>query len=136
MPGQNTIPSVCGPLATTPGSLKLMIKSILTQKPWLQDPAVVDLPWREELSELSIANGDSLTFGFYSSDGVINPQPPVQRALEMVKTAIRHMGHHIVEWKPPSHAQATQFAVSDTFRVFYETFTEFERSKHLLKMVE
>src|ERR1700761_7060454 len=69
MPGQNTIPSVCGPLATTSGALKLMLKSTLSQKPWLHDPAVVDMPWREELASLSSTDGAKLAFGFYPSDG-------------------------------------------------------------------
>lgn len=114
MPGQNTIPSVCGPLATTARSLRLMIESTLRQEPWLYDPAVVDMPWREP--QALPKDGSKLTFGLYFTDGSVNPQPPVQRALETMKTLIQSMGHDVVEWNPPSHARALQLAVCERLR--------------------
>ncbi|KIW12666.1 hypothetical protein PV08_09944 [Exophiala spinifera] len=111
MPGQNTIPSVCGPLATSLGSLKLMVQAVLSQKPWLHDPAVVELPWRDELYMPQPADGSKLTFGIFPTDGFTNPQPPIRRALEMVQEVIIAMGHEVVEWQPPSHQEATQLAL-------------------------
>ena len=112
MPGQNTIPSVCGPLATSPGALRLMLRSILSQKPWLHDPAVVHLQWRDELCTPLPTDGSKLTFGLLPSDGIVNPQPAVQRAFEKVKNLILEMGHDVVDWKPPSHEKAIALAVS------------------------
>jgi amidase len=112
MPGQNTIPSVCGPLAPTAGALKLMLKSILSQKSWLHDPAVAELPWREELTLVRPPDEDRLTFGFLMTDGLVYPQPPVQRALETIKNLIREMGHDVIDWHPPSHIKAHEIAVS------------------------
>jgi amidase len=37
--GQNSILSVVGPLGTSVGGVKLIVESILSTKPWLQDPA-------------------------------------------------------------------------------------------------
>ncbi|KAF2667159.1 acetamidase [Microthyrium microscopicum] len=113
MPGQNTIPSVCGPLAPTARSIKLMMQAALTQEPWLHDPAVVEMPWREELAKLS--TDQKLTFGLYSSDGDVNPLPPVKRAMEKMKALILEMGHEIIEWNPPSHARA--------YKLAFEAFT-------------
>ncbi|OAP56028.1 amidase [Fonsecaea erecta] len=110
MPGQNTIPSVCGPLAPTSGALKLMLRSILSQQPWLHDPAVVEMPWRDELCSPLPADGSKLTFGLLPTDGIVNPQPAVRRAFETVKELILEMGHHVVEWKPPSHTRAIELA--------------------------
>jgi amidase len=38
--GQNSILSVVGPLGTSVGGVKLIIESLLSTKPWLQDPMV------------------------------------------------------------------------------------------------
>lgn len=112
MAGQNTIPSVCGPLATSLGALKLMFRSVLSQQPWLHDPAVVDLPWREELCTPLPADGSKLTFGLMPNDKLVNPQPAVRRAFETVKKLIIDMGHDVVDWDPPSHEKAIALAVS------------------------
>ena len=41
MDGQNSVLSVVGPLGTSAGAVKLVTKSLLSQKPWLYDPGVV-----------------------------------------------------------------------------------------------
>lgn len=109
--GQNSVLSVVGPLATTPGALKLLVKSILSQNPWYHDPMVVDMPWRdaEEQAVLDLVGAagakatGQLAFGIMRGDEVVNPNPPVQRALNMLVAAVERAGHKVVEWKPPSH---------------------------------
>lgn len=87
------------------------MQSILSQQPWLHDPAVVNLPWRE--AEFTPLPSDGkLTFGLFLSDGNINPQPAVKRAFEKVVQVITSMGHEVIEWNPPSHKIALAFAVS------------------------
>lgn len=109
MDGQNTVLSVVGPLATTAGGIKLMVRAILSTNPWLHDPLVVDMPWRsaeeQAIRQIIQSNsGEKLAFGLYANDGVVNPMPPVARAVKMVAEALRNAGHDIIEWKPPSHA--------------------------------
>ncbi|OAA65242.1 Amidase [Niveomyces insectorum RCEF 264] len=111
MPGQNSIPSVCGPLAASPGALKLMLQAVLQQEPWLHDPAVVELPWRALLATLPATAGTPLTFGLWAGDGLVSPLPPVQRAFDTVKDRIHALGHHTIVWTPPSHDEATELAV-------------------------
>lgn len=107
MPGQNTIKSVCGSLASSARALKLLFRSTLSQQPWLQDPAIVEMPWREELSVLPL----KMSFGIYAANGDVGPLPPVKRALEEVKALILKLGHEIIEWKPPAHSKAMALAV-------------------------
>lgn len=115
MDGQNSILSVVGPLGTSAGALKLMVKSLLSQKPWLYDPMVVDMPWRdaEEQEVLSVLKSTSgkgqLAFGLMKSDGIVNPDPPVQRAVQMTADALEKAGHKIMEWAPPSHQRLLDF---------------------------
>ncbi|KAF2194009.1 amidase [Zopfia rhizophila CBS 207.26] len=112
MDGQNSILSVVGPLATSVPSLRLVMKALLAQKPWLHDPLVHELPWRyeqeKEILELTGTIGDAskagkLSFGVIRSDGLVNPTPPVRRAVEIVVKALENLGHEVIDWKPPSH---------------------------------
>lgn len=117
MQGQNSILSVVGPIATSVGSLRLLIKSLLTQEPWLYDPLVNELPWRSEQEQtiLDIASkngGSQLCFGIMRGDGIVKPQPPVLRAIDIVVKTIEKLGHKVIEWKPPSHERCLEITVS------------------------
>jgi amidase len=110
MDGQNSVLSVVGPLATTVGAVKLLVKAILSQSPWLYDPLVVDMPWRDSIEQETLdlikvaASGKSqLSFGILRSDGVVGLHPPVARAIQICADALAKAGHKVIEWKPPSH---------------------------------
>ncbi|KIW75355.1 hypothetical protein Z517_10096 [Fonsecaea pedrosoi CBS 271.37] len=109
MDGQNTVLSVVGPLATTARSARLLTKAILSEKPWLYDPLTIDMPWRDAQEQAihdivkSTSQGNRLSFGVLKTDGIVNPQPPVTRAVSMIADALSKAGHQIIEWKPPSH---------------------------------
>jgi amidase len=71
MEGQETIHSVCGPLAHSVGDLRLFTKAVLEQRPWEFDSKVVPMPWRaseEDAIRGKITSG-GLTLGFYTCDG-------------------------------------------------------------------
>ncbi|KAF2713965.1 amidase [Pleomassaria siparia CBS 279.74] len=106
MDGQNSILSVVGPLATSVASLRLVIKALLSQQPWLYDPLVHEIPWRtsqeDEISGL-ISKGGRLCFGVLGSDGQVNPLPPVRRAVDEVVQALEAQGHEVIPWDPPPH---------------------------------
>jgi amidase len=122
--GQNSILSVVGPLATSVPALRLVIKSLLSKSPWLHDPLVAEIPWRDEqeqfVFDLVKSGGDGkLSFGIMYSDGVVNVQPPVRRALDIVVKTAEKLGHTIVEWKPPSHERGLEIAVCPLLSLFY-----------------
>ncbi|MCJ1281824.1 Acetamidase [Xylographa opegraphella] len=119
MDGQNTVLSVVGPLSSTVGGLRLAMKSLLSQQPWLHDPLVHEIPWREEQEQQIfdlISPGTSgkggLTFGIIESDGVVTPHPPVRRAMKMVVEALERLGHKVVKWNPPSHKRGNQILLT------------------------
>lgn len=107
MDGQNSILSVVGPLAHSARSLRLVIKGLLSQQPWLHDPLVHEIPWREDQEKqmLDLLNTSKLAFGIYKNDGIVTPHPPVQRALGIAVKTLEKMGHKVIEWKPPSHGR-------------------------------
>ncbi|KAI0856473.1 amidase signature domain-containing protein [Xylaria cubensis] len=113
-PGQNTYRSAVGIMGTSLDGLELMLRADLSTKPWLRDPEVVPIPFREEvLSEYaSRANPDGtandaglpLKLGVLWTDGV-QPHPPITRGLHIVVNAMRSAGHKIVEWNPPNQRE-------------------------------
>jgi amidase len=111
MDGQSTVLSVLGPMAHSVDSVKLFTEAVLSKQPWLHDPLVVDLPWREEIFHNTLNSPKPLVFGLLASDGNVSVQPPVERALHKVADALRALGHSIIEWKPPSHKRAVDIAV-------------------------
>jgi amidase len=116
MDGQNSILSVVGPIATSVGALKLVIKGILSQQPWLHDPLVAEIPWRDEqeqavLDIVKASDGGQLAFGIMRSDGMVGLQPPVARAIDIVEKTIEKLGHKLIKWEPPSHARCLDIAV-------------------------
>ncbi|KAL9604624.1 MAG: hypothetical protein Q9219_000344 [cf. Caloplaca sp. 3 TL-2023] len=101
MDGQNSVLSVVGPLADSVATLRLLMKSLLSREPWLHDPLVHEIPWREEQAQLS--PDSRLSFAVLRDDGAVSPHPPVRRAIDTVVGALRKQGHKVIDWKPPSH---------------------------------
>ncbi|KAL8752657.1 MAG: hypothetical protein Q9199_005597 [Rusavskia elegans] len=101
MDGQNSVLSVVGPLAPSVSTLQLLVKSLLSREPWLHDPLVHDMPWRDEKAVIS--KDQKLSFAVLRHDGVVSLHPPVKRALDTVTERLEKQGHRIIEWKPPAH---------------------------------
>ncbi|KAF8495226.1 general amidase [Russula emetica] len=104
--GQDSLPSVLGPLSTDLCGIKLFMQVVIGQKPWLKDPLSPRKHWNEdEYRLIEHGDGKKLTFGILWNDGLVVPQPPVIRALEMTKEAVIAAGHDVVDWKPYKHAE-------------------------------
>ena len=101
MDGQNSVLSVVGPLATSIGGLRLATKALLSQQPWLHDPLVNELPWRDEQEKeildlvSSTGQGHKLAFGVLKHDGAVTLQPPVRRAMDIAVKAMERLGHEV-----------------------------------------
>jgi amidase len=76
------------------GDIKLFVKSVLSQKPWLHDPKVIELDWRENAVE-EVRSFKKLCFGIMKWDGTYMPHPPIQRGIEIVADALRKAGHEV-----------------------------------------
>ncbi|KAL1858743.1 hypothetical protein Daus18300_009877 [Diaporthe australafricana] len=78
-----TILATCGPMASSLRDLDMFMSLILSERPYLREPSLVPIPWTG-LSK-SLPSSPILKVGFLMQDGVIQPQPPVIRALEWAK---------------------------------------------------
>nr|BAV32171.1 hypothetical protein [Sordaria araneosa] len=109
-PGQQIMPAVAGIMGVSIATIRLVLKSLLSTEPWLSDPYLVPIPWREteEHHAESGKPGEPYrpAFGIMENDGVVTPHPPVQRALKAVKDALSKRGHKMVPWEPPSNLES------------------------------
>ncbi|KAJ6036184.1 general amidase [Penicillium herquei] len=115
IPGETTYPSSVGVMGTSIDALRLVLSSILSTEPWLRDPVVVPIPWRENIAEETLARSDGgtpLKLGIFWTDDWVTPHPPVQRALRQIVDAVKGAGHKVVEWTPPSQRTAKRVHVS------------------------
>ncbi|KAL1849577.1 hypothetical protein Plec18167_003179 [Paecilomyces lecythidis] len=98
--GMENIVGVCGPMAACVDDLKLFCQVVLDSEPWHYEPSLVEIPWRTHLEAPK-----KLVIGVMWNDGIVQPHPPVTRALEEAVIMLRHAGHTIIEWKPSYHKE-------------------------------
>ncbi|KAF2152646.1 acetamidase [Myriangium duriaei CBS 260.36] len=100
--GQEAVNSVNGPMARTLADIELFSKLVVGAEPWKVDPKCLPIPWRE----VGVAN--KLKIGVLWHDGLVEPTPPVQRALKHTADRLRQAGHEVVDWSPELHGEILQ----------------------------
>ncbi|KAJ3998567.1 amidase signature domain-containing protein [Lentinula boryana] len=104
--GQDSAPSVLGPLSNSIAGIKTFMKTVIDARPWLKDPLAVRKRWSDDEYNLADhGNGQNLCFAIMWDDGMIVPHPPIIRGLEIVKKALLDAGHKVIDWKPSKHAE-------------------------------
>ncbi|PVH73421.1 amidase [Cadophora sp. DSE1049] len=96
--GQMIMPTVAGIMGHSVSTLRLVFKALLSTEPWLYDPYVLQVPFRDYLVEET----SNLSFGFLKDDAIVTPHPPISRALDIVEKAMLAAGHETIPWEPPS----------------------------------
>jgi amidase len=99
IPGETTYSSSVGVLGTTIEALHLVLSSIISTEPWLRDPNVAPIPWRQNIADETLLRAKSksgqLKLGIFWTDGVVNVHPPVSRGLHLVVDAVQRAGHKV-----------------------------------------
>ncbi|KAH8985891.1 general amidase [Lactarius akahatsu] len=104
--GQDSLPSVLGPISIDLGGIKLFMQAVIGQMPWLKDPLSMRKHWDGDGYRLvEHGGGQKLTFGILWNDGLVVPHPPIIRALEITRDVLIAAGHDVVDWKPYKHAE-------------------------------
>lgn len=107
MAGEEQVVPVLGPLSTSLEGIKLFMKTVIAAKPWLNEPSVVPIPWRDHESHLAAQNEKKLKVGVLWHDGIVMPHPPILRALQDVVEKLKKVdGVEIVDWEPYNHEEA------------------------------
>ncbi|KXT11739.1 hypothetical protein AC579_5039 [Pseudocercospora musae] len=106
MAGNEGIHATYGPLSTDRESIELFMNVVLDAQLWKQDPALDSKLWQsvEVIKPLKVA--------VMWSDGVVQPQPAITRALTGVVERCRQHGMHMIDWDPVDHDQAWDLYVS------------------------
>lgn len=121
MGGQEQVVPVIGPLSTSLDGVKLFMKTIIDAKPWLTEPSLVPIPWRDQDKYFATPSGKRIKIGVIWQDGVVKPHPPVTRALHEVVDKLRTKdGVEIVDWTPYNHQKACK-----CLALLPEKFSEF-----------
>ncbi|KAK8038244.1 amidase [Apiospora phragmitis] len=124
--GKPVVPSVAGPMSTTLENLIHLTQAVIDAEGWRRDPALVPLRWRTEVLDqvraAATAPRGGLCFaGFaHGDDSITRLHPPVARGVEMAVRAARQAGHRVIEWQPPSHAEATLLYAGLVFATSYD----------------
>lgn len=108
MAGAEHIIGTLGPFSTSLEGIKLFMRTVIAGKPWLLEPSLVPLEWRE------LSRPKKLKVAVLWDDGVVKPHPPVTRALQEVVSKLKAKGNvDIVQWTPYKHDEAWEIIVSN-----------------------
>jgi amidase len=95
-----------GPFSRSLRDIDLFMTTVLGQKPYLQDPKVVPLPWTGLKTEMT----KPLRIGIIENDGFIDPQPPVKRAITWARERLSDPKYSDIlefkDFKPYNAAEA------------------------------
>ena len=89
-PGNLSIKVSCGPNCHSMNDLKMMAKIILNHETIPFEPTAVFAPWR---GDVKFETGKKFAIGMLLTDGVVDPHPPIKRALLETAEKLRNAGH-------------------------------------------
>ncbi|KAI1172675.1 amidase signature domain-containing protein [Nemania sp. FL0916] len=99
MAGSDHIIGTIGPLSTSLEGVRLFCRTVLAGRPWLREPSLIPIPWRENERYDRSAKGRKLRVGVIWDDGVVRPHPPVVAALARVVDELKKSNEvEIVDW--------------------------------------
>jgi fatty acid amide hydrolase len=106
--GELNIRATIGPLARCTDDLVLVMRSLLQENMWYNDPELARQPWRDELFK----NKKRLTIGFYTNDNWFPPAPACIRAVNEAAEVLRKLGHTVIPYTPIDVAEAVRIFVA------------------------
>ncbi|OQV06648.1 hypothetical protein CLAIMM_11190 [Cladophialophora immunda] len=104
--GQEHVPSAIGPMCRSLSSLLSVMQNVIEAQPWLLDPKVIPMPWKEV--EYRQIQERPLTIGVLVDDGVIKVHPPIERVLKSLVSKLESAGHEIVPWNSSGHKECIE----------------------------
>ncbi|KAK9468048.1 amidase signature domain-containing protein [Lipomyces arxii] len=112
--GAESISGAIGPLAQSRRTMEHFMKHVIGTKPWITEPGLLAVPWRE-----APLTPGKLKIGVLMTDDVVNPLPPVKRALNIVVEALKK---GVPGWEielVPFKAQKHDYAWELTSQLYY-----------------
>ncbi|KAI0015050.1 acetamidase [Xylariomycetidae sp. FL0641] len=94
MEGQETVPSVVGPISRSSAALRRFTETVVDAEPWMVDPRSPPIPWRYAMA-VEVYHRP-LRIAMLHHDNMVLPQPPIRRALRELEAKLRSAGHDVV----------------------------------------
>ncbi|CAF2406092.1 unnamed protein product [Rotaria sp. Silwood2] len=120
--GERNIRATAGPLARCTDDLVLVMRSLLQENMWYNNPEIARQPWRDE----RFMDKKRLTIGFYTNDNWFPPAPACIRAVNEAAEALRKLGHRVIPYTPIDIPEAVRIYVgiigADGSRHLLESF--------------
>lgn len=121
MLGEEQVVPVVGPLSASLEGIKLFMKTLIDQKPWLYEPSLIPMPWKDTSSSSLLRKGQQgqpkLRIGVLTDDGIVKPHPPILRGIKtMVDKLKDHPDIEIVDFPAYKHDEAVRHAYSAVAR--------------------
>ncbi|KAI5480991.1 hypothetical protein MNV49_006177 [Pseudohyphozyma bogoriensis] len=130
--GRDSILGVVGPLAHTLRDIDLFMNTVLTaeaSQPWLEDPALFEMPWGEGRKGAWESGKRKLRVGIMGCDGEVTPTKPVKRAFDAAVEKLKKDGSvEVVEFEPYKTREGweiiRQLYFSDAGRRYHQLLDE------------
>jgi len=117
MGGCEQLLGTLGPLSTSICGIKLFMKTVIDAEPWLIEPSLVPMPWREhdlvESRRVDKQGKRKIKIAIMWDDGVVRPHPPVRRVLAQTVERVRKCPQiEVVDWQRHRCKDAWEILVS------------------------
>ena len=112
-PGNTSIKVSAGPNCHSLEDLKLFTKLILTHPTLPHETTTMPGFWNEVTAPSS-----KLRIGLLSTDGIVDPHPPVRRAMAETVAKLKAAGHEVIDFKLPFDAWQ---AALTTWALYFQT---------------
>lgn len=80
------------------------MQTALSARPWLYEPALLPIPWN---NTYHISSYQPVNLGIIWHDGIVQPHPPITRALKTMASKLASVSNvALVDWEPHLHDEA------------------------------
>ena len=122
-------------MSTSLEGLRLFMKTVIDSEPHIMQP-LERIAWKESVCP-EYSQHQKLRVAVMSNDGVVQPHPPVTRALLEVVSKLRKLNWiELIEWKPYRHDEACKFHInphqqSMILRLLCGLYSHKDRENHI-----
>lgn len=109
--GQDSIIGTTGPMARHAEDMTLFMSVVLAAQPWRLSAVCLGMPWRVD-EVVFRGRGGRPKIGVMWDDGVVQPQPPMRRAMRFAVDKLKAAGFDLVDYKPYRSADSWKVVVS------------------------
>jgi amidase len=103
--GMQSVIGVVGPMTRSLNDADLFMSVALGNSAFLKEPAMIEKPWQGITRSARIRR-----VGVLWNDGMVQPHPPVSRALRETVASLRDAGIEVIDWEPDFHAELLDLA--------------------------